>query len=74
MGIEFTAGWLFASLLVSSLGLGLFLYGKKQARIPQLVAGLAMMIYPVFVASPLFMLGIGVVLVAGLWFAVRAGV
>lgn len=74
MGIEFTAGWFFTSLLVSSVGLGLFLYGKKQARAPQLVSGLAMMIYPAFVASPLLMLAICALLTAGTWFAVRAGV
>ena len=74
MGIEFTAGWMLASLLVSSVGFGLFIYGKKQERIPQLIAGLAMMIYPAFVSSPVLMLAIGVALVGGVWFAVRAGV
>ncbi len=71
--MDFSADWLMASFLVSSIGLGLFLYGKKQARIPQLLAGLVMMIYPAFVASPAVMLAIGVALVGGVWFAVRAG-
>ena len=35
--MDLSASTLFASLFVSSIGFGLFLYGKKQARIPQLV-------------------------------------
>ena len=52
MEIEFTAGWMLAGLLVSTVGFGLFLYGKKQTRFPQLIAGIAMMVYPAFVTSP----------------------
>ena len=73
MEIEFTTGWMLAGLLVSTVGFGLFLYGKKQTRFPQLIAGIAMMVYPGFVASPMIMLVIGGVLVGGVWFAVRAG-
>ena len=73
MGIEFTAGWVLAGLLVSTVGFGLFLYGKKQTRFPQLIAGIAMMVYPGFVASPIIMLAIGGALVGGVWVAARAG-
>ena len=73
MGFELTAGWILSGMLVSSVGFGLFLYGKKQARFPQLLAGLAMMIYPGFVGSPLLVLGIGTALVGGVWMAVRSG-
>lgn len=73
MGIEFTAGWMLASLLVSTVGFGLFLYGKKQTRVPQLIAGIAMMVYPGFVASPALMLAIFVVMCGGVWVAARAG-
>lgn len=71
--MDFSAGWLFASLLVSSVGFGLFLYGKKQVRPPQLVTGLTLMIYPYFVADSGLMLGIAAGLVVALWLAVRAG-
>ena len=73
MGFEMTTGWLLAGLLVSSVGMGLFLYGKKQTRLPQVVGGLAMMVYPGFVASPLVVLALGGVLVGGVWLAVRSG-
>ena len=66
-------GWLIASLLVSAVGVVLLHYGRKMARIPQLVAGLAMLIYPYFVpgvwANVLIALGLLVVL----WIAVRLG-
>ncbi len=65
--------WLFASLLVSSAGAGLFIYGKKQNRWPHLVAGLAMGIYPYFVPSVAAMLVIAAILAVGLWMIVRAG-
>lgn len=66
-------GWLIASLLVSAVGVVLLHYGRKMARIPQLVAGLAMLIYPYFVpgvwANVLIALGLLVLL----WIAVRLG-
>jgi hypothetical protein len=71
--MEISAGWLFSCLLVSSIGFALFRYGKKQARIPHLMAGIALMVGSGFVGDVWWMLvGTGVVLGA-LWFATRAG-
>ena len=36
--------WLFLSLLPSGVGFVLFVYGKKQERWPQLVAGLLFLV------------------------------
>jgi hypothetical protein len=47
---------LLASVLVGSIGLGLFVYGKKQRRVPHLVMGIALMVYPYFVPSVAVML------------------
>jgi hypothetical protein len=68
-----TLGSLLASLLVSTIGLGLFVYGKKQTRMPQLGAGLAMMIFPMFVASTGWMLAVASAVLGGLWLALRMG-
>jgi hypothetical protein len=38
-------------LLFSSIGLGLFLYGKKQRAVVPLVCGIVLMIYPYFIAN-----------------------
>ena len=42
---------LFLSLVTSGMGFVLFMYGKKQERWPQLVAGIVLMVYPYFVDS-----------------------
>jgi hypothetical protein len=55
---------LFWGVLFSSIGLGFFLYGKKQRAVMPLICGLALMIYPYFIASWLVMVMIGVVLCA----------
>lgn len=51
-------------LLFSSIGLGFFLYGKKQRAIVPLVCGLGLMIFPYFASSNLVLVGVGGVLVA----------
>jgi predicted membrane protein len=50
------------SLLFSSIGLGFFVYGKKQKAVVPLFCGLGLMIYPYFVSSTLLLVAIGVVL------------
>ena len=67
------ANALLASMLVSSIGLVAFLYGKRQGRIPQLAIGLLLVVYPYFVSSVVWMFAIAVALLALLWFVVRLG-
>lgn len=64
---------LFASFAIGLVGMGLFLYGKKQARAPQLVVGIAMMIYPYFVPGALWMLLVAAALIGLLVLAGKAG-
>ena len=71
--MDFSTATIVASLIVGSLGFGLFLYGKKQLRVPQLAVGIAMMTYPCFLSSAALTYGIAGALVVGLWFAVRLG-
>ena len=71
--MNFSAGWLIASLAVSTLGMGFFIYGKKQLRIPQLVFGILLMGYPYLVSSPLWMVSIAGALSAVLWLVTRIG-
>jgi len=66
-------GWLFASLIVSAVGFILLHYGRKMARVPHVVAGLALMIYPYFVPGALANAAIAVGVLAILWLAVRLG-
>jgi len=62
------AGSLFASMGIGTVGFGIFLYGKKQQRLPHVLVGIVLMVYPYFVPGVLPMIGIAVGLIAALWF------
>ena len=64
---------LLLSILISAVGVGFFLYGKKQQRAPQLVVGIVLIGYTYFVSSVAVMLAIAVALLVALWLAVRLG-
>ena len=61
------------SLIPSGVGFGLFVYGKKASRWPQLVAGLVLMVYPYFTESVAALVGVGVLVGVGLWTTLRLG-
>jgi hypothetical protein len=65
--------WLFLSLFPSGIGFVLFVYGKKQERWPQLVAGLVLMVYPYVATSTIALVAGGLVIGTGLWLAIRLG-
>jgi hypothetical protein len=71
--VNLSAGWLIASLIISSIGFILLNYGRKFARIPQILVGLAMLIYPYFVPGVLANVLVAAGLGAVLWIAVRLG-
>jgi predicted phage tail protein len=62
----FNASFLFASLFWGSVGLGYFIYGKKEGSWLPMVGGVLMMAASYFIGSALLMS----VLCAGLVFAV----
>ena len=65
--------WLFLSLIPSGIGFVLFVYGKKQERMPLMLGGIVFSVYPYFTSSILALVGVGVVLGAALWLMVRGG-
>ena len=65
--------WIFLSMIPSGVGFVLFMYGKKQERLPQLVVGLLMMVYPYFVSTASAMTVVGLVRWGALWYALRLG-
>ena len=71
--MDFDANRLLLSLLVSGIGFVLFMYGKKQARMPQLVTGIVMSLYPYLVSNLLLQGGIAIVCITVCWLLVRAG-
>jgi predicted phage tail protein len=70
---SFDPTWIFLSMIPSGIGFVLFIYGKKQQRWPQLVAGLAMMVYPYFTSTITAMASVGVAICVALWYVVRLG-
>jgi hypothetical protein len=51
-------------LLFGSIGIGYFIYGKKQRAAVPLVCGLGLMIFPYFVPNTILLIAIGAVLIA----------
>jgi hypothetical protein len=50
------------SVLWSALGLGYFVYGKRQRSAVPLVCGLGLMLFPYFVENWIVLLGVALVL------------
>ena len=46
--LEMDTTTLMLSLVFGAIGMGLFMYGKKQMRLPHLAAGMALMVVPYF--------------------------
>ncbi|HEX6634977.1 MAG TPA: hypothetical protein VF038_13485 [Usitatibacter sp.] len=61
------AGALFGGLAFGVIGLGAFMYGKKQARFGAMGFGMALMVYPYFVERTWLVWAIGAALCAGLY-------
>ncbi len=53
---------LFLGVIFGSIGLGYFMYGKKQKMTVPLVCGLVLMIYPYFTESTTLLSVIGVII------------
>jgi hypothetical protein len=51
-------------LLFGSIGLGFFIYGRKQRAVVPLICGLALMVFPYLVSNTILLVGIGAVLIA----------
>lgn len=49
-------------LLFGSVGLGYFVYGKKQKAFVPLVCGFALMVFPYFVSNTILLVAIGIAL------------
>ncbi len=51
-------------LLFSSVGLGFFIYGRKQRKVVPLLCGIGLMGFPYFVPNTAALIAIGVMLMA----------
>jgi len=55
---------LLLGFLFGSIGVGFFIFGKKQNRMVPLLCGLLLMVFPYFVSNTILTIVIGVVLMA----------
>jgi hypothetical protein len=51
-------------LLFGSIGLGFFVYGRRQRTVVPLVCGIALMIFPYVVSNTILLVIVGVALIA----------
>jgi hypothetical protein len=58
---ESTIWW---GLLFGTLGIGYFVYGKRQRMVMALASGIALMVFPYFVSNALLIVLIGALLLA----------
>jgi hypothetical protein len=63
-GVNNIQAQLLWGLLFGSVGLGYFIYGRKQKAVVPLVCGLALVVFPYFVSNVALLVGIGVLLTA----------
>ena len=61
MDIQASLLW---GLLFGSVGLGFFVYGKRERAIVPLACGFALMIIPYFATNVLLLVGVGLILMA----------
>ena len=59
------------NVLFGAIGLGYFVYGKKQRAVVPLVCGLALMVFPYFIANTVWLVAVGVVLSGAPYFLRR---
>ncbi len=64
-------GLMISAGLISMIGLGVFMYGKRMEDIKSLGIGLGMMIFPMFAPSILIMWVIAAACGAGLYYGPR---
>ena len=59
-----TESMLLWGLLFGSIGLGYFMYGRRQEKIVPRYSGIALMVFPYFVHNTYWLVGVGLGLLA----------
>jgi hypothetical protein len=69
----FDPSFLFASLIWGSIGVGYFIYGKKQQSFIPMIGGILMIVVSYFVSSALLMSLICILLIVAVYALLRRG-
>ena len=51
-------------IIAGAIGVGYFIYGKRQTKIAPMLAGVLLCIYPYFIDSLLWLSAVGIILLA----------
>lgn len=74
-GMNFGNPWsILSGVVISLVGMVLFMRGKKDVNLPCLGAGVALCVFPYFVSSLLLMWGLFAVCMGGWWWMARQDV
>jgi hypothetical protein len=73
MGLDFGLGNLVAGVFISLVGLAVLMYGRKEIRVPHMVAGAILVVFPYFVGLWWLALLIAAVVLAALALISRLG-
>lgn len=71
--LNFDSSFLFASLLWGSIGIGYWIYGKKQREMMPMIGGAAMIAISYLVSSWLLMSLLGLALMVAVYLLVKRG-
>jgi hypothetical protein len=55
-------------MLFGAIGIGYFVYGKRQGAVLPLVCGVGLMVFPYFVTGTVWILLVGAALMAAPWY------
>ena len=69
--MDLSAATLFAGVVVSGIGFGVYRYGKNEAQFTQILTGLAMMVRPMFVPGAVANYAVGALLLGAMWASAR---
>lgn len=73
MGLNLSLGSLVAGGFISLIGVAVLMYGRKEVRVPHIVAGAILVIFPYFVGLWWLELAIAAVVLAALALFSRLG-
>ncbi len=65
--MDFSFSAIFSGLVISSIGGGLFIYGKRAEKYLHLLVGLSMCVYPILISNLLILWPLTVALIALLY-------
>jgi hypothetical protein len=69
----FNTSFLFASLLWGSVGVGYFIYGKKEPSLSAMLGGIVMVVASYFIGSALLMSLLCLGVMAAVYFLIKRG-